>query len=186
MTKFDFFRFFSNDNDSNSTTQAKKQQKQRRGRICRIEQLEEREMLSVTPWSLVDDVFNYVDMGSAAVYTLNTGEFTPPANAQIRDLAVYNDLIARGYVEGNFQWNQDGQITQINIAGKGLTGALDVSGLTALEHLDCSLNDLTSLNVTDNTALTYLNVTSNRLATLDVSTNTALLHLGVSGNELKT
>ena len=48
MTNFDFLRFFGN----NSNTSSKKRvAKQRRGRTCRIEELEGREMLSVTPFS---------------------------------------------------------------------------------------------------------------------------------------
>jgi len=52
MKNFDFFHFFGNNNDSASKMRAKKQ---RQGRSCRIEELEGREMLSVTPWTLVDD-----------------------------------------------------------------------------------------------------------------------------------
>jgi hypothetical protein len=48
MRRFDFgsFDFFSN------TSSKKNADKQRRGRQCRIEELEGREMLSVSPWSL--------------------------------------------------------------------------------------------------------------------------------------
>jgi len=54
MKNFNFFHFFGNNNDSASKQRAKKL---RRGRTCRIEELEGREMLSVTPWTLVDDFF---------------------------------------------------------------------------------------------------------------------------------
>ena len=47
--------FGNSNNDSDSASQMRAQ-KQRRGRICRIEELEGREMLSVTPWALADDV----------------------------------------------------------------------------------------------------------------------------------
>ena len=57
MKNFDFRRIFGNSNDSNSASK-KRVKKQRRGRTCRIEELEGREMLSVTPWTLADDDFN--------------------------------------------------------------------------------------------------------------------------------
>ena len=58
MTNFDFLNFFGNNNASNSVSK-KRAKKQRRGRTCRIEELEGREMLSATPWALVDVAANY-------------------------------------------------------------------------------------------------------------------------------
>jgi len=60
MTKFDFssFNFFGN--NSNNTSK-KRADKQRRGRQCRIEELEGREMLSVSPWTIANDPFDYSD-----------------------------------------------------------------------------------------------------------------------------
>ena len=53
MQNFDFnrFNFFGN----SSTSATKIAAKRRQGRLCRIEELEGREMLSVTPWSLTDN-----------------------------------------------------------------------------------------------------------------------------------
>ena len=48
MTKFDFSRIFG-------TGIPAKSQKHKRGRTCQIEELEGREMLSVSPWTLTDD-----------------------------------------------------------------------------------------------------------------------------------
>jgi hypothetical protein len=57
MTNFDFLRLFGNSNDSNSASK-RRAKKSRQGRTCRIEELEGREMLSVSPWSLANDFFN--------------------------------------------------------------------------------------------------------------------------------
>ena len=51
MRNFDFLRLFNNNSNSNKANQ------QRRGRTCRFEELEGREMLSVSPWSLLDEGF---------------------------------------------------------------------------------------------------------------------------------
>ena len=72
MNTFDFFRFFGNNHDSNSAP--KKRAKKQQGRICRFEELEGREMLSATPWTLVDDVF--------APYDEMSGGHTPPGEFQ--------------------------------------------------------------------------------------------------------
>ncbi len=62
--------------------------------------------------------------------------------------------------------------------------SLDVSGCTALTHLECDYNNLTSLNVSGCTALTELNCYGNELTSLDVSKNTELTDLRCRGNNL--
>ncbi len=61
---------------------------------------------------------------------------------------------------------------------------LDVSHNTALTELLCAGNKLTRLDVSNNTALTELSLKSNQLTSLDVSNNTALTFLSLSGNQL--
>ncbi|MBR6761808.1 MAG: leucine-rich repeat domain-containing protein [Oscillospiraceae bacterium] len=51
-------------------------------------------------------------------------------------------------------------------------------------HLDCSGNQLTSLDVSKNLALTTLYCSDNQLTSLDVSQNAALYDLSCSGNQL--
>ena len=62
--------------------------------------------------------------------------------------------------------------------------SLDVSANTALTELYCLYNQLTSLDVSANTALTELYCLSNQLTSLDVSANTALTVLDCSSNSL--
>ena len=62
--------------------------------------------------------------------------------------------------------------------------SLDVSNNTALTYLSCGVNELTSLDVSQNTALTYLNCQVNQLTSLDVSQNTDLTSLKCYGNSI--
>ncbi|WP_251620739.1 leucine-rich repeat domain-containing protein [Odoribacter lunatus] len=62
--------------------------------------------------------------------------------------------------------------------------SLNVSGCTALTRLVCDNNQLTSLNLNRCTALTTVWCTDNQLTSLDVSKNTALTNLGCSLNQL--
>ena len=62
--------------------------------------------------------------------------------------------------------------------------SLDVSANLALIELNCSYNPLGSLNVSTNTALTKLYCNSNQLISLDVSQNTALTYLHCYNNPL--
>ena len=62
--------------------------------------------------------------------------------------------------------------------------SLDVSKNTALEELRCGSNQLTELDVSNNTALEVLYCGSNQLTELDVSNNTALKWLHCYSNQL--
>ena len=62
--------------------------------------------------------------------------------------------------------------------------SLDFSTNTALNRLYCHYNQLTSLDVSANTALTHLDCDSNQLTSLDVSADTALTYLYCDKNQL--
>ena len=74
-------------------------------------------------------------------------------------------------------------LTNLNCSYNQLT-SLDMSSNTALTEMNCARNDLTSLDVSSNTALTELNCHSNQLTSLDVSNNTALTEMNCAINDL--
>lgn len=63
--------------------------------------------------------------------------------------------------------------------------SLDVTNNSALKILDCWGNQLTSLNVSSCTALTGLSCKINRFTTLDVSNNTKLEYLHYCKGEIE-
>jgi len=64
--------------------------------------------------------------------------------------------------------------------------SLDISNNTALESLYCSNNQLSNLNISNNTALELLYCSDNQLSSLDINNNTALKQLYCSGNQLSS
>ena len=74
-------------------------------------------------------------------------------------------------------------LTDLDCSGNNLT-SLDVSNCKALTYLNCGGNSLTSLDVSNCKALTYLYCSDNSLTSLDVSNCTALTELSCSGNSL--
>jgi len=78
----------------------------------------------------------------------------------------------------------DKRILDFRVTGLGLTGTLDVRGLTSLAVLACGKNRLTSLDVRGLTALTVLACGENRLTSLDVRDNPALTKLSCFNNRL--
>ena len=74
--------------------------------------------------------------------------------------------------------------TSLYIAEKSIANLTGIEHFTALTKLDCSGNNLTSLDVSKNTALTELYCSWNQLTSLDVSKNTALTKLWCNRNQL--
>ncbi len=74
-------------------------------------------------------------------------------------------------------------ITLLNCTLNNLT-SLDVSGLTSLTTLSCTNNNLTSLTVTGCPALTAIYCSTNALTGINVSTNANLSYLYCYGNTI--
>ena len=83
-----------------------------------------------------------------------------------------------------------GDIIELNCRGEIAVGgnrpliALDASGCTALQKLDCAKNQLTALNVQGLTALQELYCNTNQIPELNVQGLTELQKLDCSGNKL--
>ena len=160
--------------------------------------LENREMLSVTPWSLADEVFTYHDEVS------NVAEYMPDAEGQSSPTLTPLAAAPDGYNQQDWDkveaakaingltdaqvgwWKSEGEyrLNGIYATSGGLSGSLDMSGCTALKYLVCDSNQLTSLNVSNCTALEWLRCGYNQLMTLDISANTALTDLRCNSNQL--
>ncbi len=67
------------------------------------------------------------------------------------------------------------------VANRNISSLVGISGFTALTYLDCSSNNLDSLDVSTNN-LKYFNCSSNNLDEIDITANTGLLDLKCSFN----
>ena len=76
------------------------------------------------------------------------------------------------------------ETTDIVVVMRNISNLKGIEYFTALTHLDCSYNQLTSLNVSQNTALTYLDCSSNQLTSLDISQNKRLETFRCHSNQL--
>jgi Leucine-rich repeat (LRR) protein len=79
----------------------------------------------------------------------------------------------------------------INVSGLGISDLTGIEAFVLLDSLDCSLNQIASLNVSANTALTYLNCSGDidyifptLIDSLDVSANSLLTTLICCGSGL--
>ena len=78
----------------------------------------------------------------------------------------------------------EAQTSLLSLSSFSISDLTGIEAFINITHLDCSFNQLTSLDVSLNTALTGLNCYSNQLTSLDVSQNTALINLRCNSNQL--
>ena len=112
------------------------------------------------------------------------------------DGIILNDSVLTGNIN---------TVTSLNVRFQNITDLTGIEDFTALTDLDCSHNQLTSLDVSNNTALftlnckhniltslnvgganslDYLHCYANQLTSLDVSNNTVLTYLSCGDNQL--
>lgn len=110
-------------------------------------------------------------------------------NVNIPDVNFKNYLISNTLINTNN--DTEIQLTEaqsftgtISCTGLNITDLTGIESFTALTHLDCYDNQLTSLNVSQNTALTTLYFDNNLITSIDVTQNVALTKLGFGNNQL--
>lgn len=154
--------------------------------------------------------FEDADWDFADIWQISSGEYPTLKNTQATynpgDIAVINNIIENnglnltladpggfsipGDWTGSVTWSKgmsNKRVTELSIHYREdsiLTGALDVSELTALTDLDCYGNSLTKLNASGCSDLTYLECSRNQLTELDLSGCIALTDLDCSRNQL--
>ena len=116
---------------------------------------------------------------------------TPPEEEKI----VFVDPSFKAYCVENFDINKDGEVslkeaenvTIIDCSNKHTIVSIDeIRFFTNLEELDCSANQLTSLNLDSNYKLKKLNCNNNLLKALDLSNNVELLELHCCTNDIES
>ena len=124
----------------------------------------------------------WIGLEGSGTATIDWGDGTPTETITLSDsLAAYghnySNTIARTIsITGK-------NITRLECSFNQLT-SLDVSRNTTLKQLGCSFNQLTSLNINRNTELAFLSCLHNLLTSLDISRNTELISLSCGNNLL--
>jgi hypothetical protein len=123
---------------------------------------------------------------------LTSATASEETSSVVIDETNFPDETFRGYVSENFDSDADGvlseeeidNVTNISVEKKYISDLTGIEKFTSLTYLDCSENNLTSLDVSQNTALTEIFCCRNKLASLDVSHNTELIDLYCYTNKI--
>jgi hypothetical protein len=75
-------------------------------------------------------------------------------------------------------------VTYLDVSSQNISDLTGIEDFTALTHLYCQLNQITSLDVSQNTVLVELLCHENLLTSLDVSQNIALTYLDFWNNQI--
>lgn len=108
-------------------------------------------------------------------------------NINIPDLNFLNALINSGVdTNGNLEIDslEASNISLLNLRKENISDLTGIEAFINLDSLDCSYNDLTSIDLSKNDHLKYLDVSINKLNSIDISNCTNLLSFIAIGNEL--
>ena len=117
---------------------------------------------------------------------------TAGAQSVYINAANFPDENFRNYVLANFDRDKTKSLSEaeirivkeINVLNKGISNLTGIQHFTNLETLNCTENNLTSLDVSANTELTTLYCSINQLSALDVSKNKKLTTLYCYYNQI--
>ena len=126
--------------------------------------------------------------------TTEDGEKTATCEVTVNDIIDIPDanfkasLIQQHLIDTNndreISISEAENITSINCQGDFIQSLEGIQYFPALRELNCSYNELTTLDLSKNTKLIFLYCTNNNLTTLELSKNTRLQHLACSENNL--
>lgn len=83
-------------------------------------------------------------------------------------------------------FNEDGNVTSIDLEFCDLYGDLDISNFISLTSVNVSENYLASVNVNNCLNLEHIDVSDNSLSTLNINTNPNITFLDFSNNEIES
>ena len=130
-----------------------------------------------TNWKSKDATASYsLDCSAVVQYTL-----IPDVNFEKKLLYLGIDS---GAVDGKVPTAKIAVVTTLDISSSSITNLKGIEDFSALQFLNCTDNQLTSLDVSKNIALTRLYCYSNQLTSLNVSKNTSLVQLTCYSNKL--
>ncbi len=113
-------------------------------------------------------------------------QYTFIPDAGFEQALINQGIDSDGLVNGQVLTSDISGVINLNIQGENIDDLSGIADFIALQKLNCSSNNLSSLDLTANTALKKLTCISNPLTSLDLSHNTLLEYLSIGNTNLTT
>ncbi|WET05007.1 T9SS type A sorting domain-containing protein [Flavobacterium sp. YJ01] len=126
-------------------------------------------LYSNTNWFNAKDNYVVYSVTACTQYTL-----IPDQNFENFLLRAGYDTIYNGLHDGKVETANIKSIKRLDMDLKSIEDLTGIQDFEALNYLDCSDNNLTTIDLSKNLSLTYLDCSSNRLTNIDISKNLAL------------
>jgi Leucine-rich repeat (LRR) protein len=120
---------------------------------------------------------------ATASFSLDCTVYTLIPDAKFEDKLIALGIDKDGK-NGKVATESIATLISLNVSNSSIVDLTGIQNFVALTKLDCSKNQLTTLDVSKNVALTSLSCYYNQLTTLDVSKNVALTNLHCYENKL--
>lgn len=145
---------------------------------------------------MIKRFISFLTMLSMTLILLNGGGIPISVSAAADDIAInetnFPDENFRQYVKDEIDKNKDDvlawderiSVGVIDCKEKSIADFTGIGYFTSLMILDCSKNEITSLDLSKNTELIELYCCNNKLTSLDISKNTVLENLMFKDNQL--
>ncbi|MFV0572318.1 MAG: T9SS type A sorting domain-containing protein [Xanthomarina gelatinilytica] len=123
---------------------------------------------------------NWTDVDATASFSDFCYTLIPDTNFEqaLMDLGLDN------FMDGQVQTSNINGVINLNVSNKNIADLTGIEDFVSLEILDCSNNNLTSLDFSNNFQLFFLDCHANDLTSLNVNNNTNLASLDCSNNQL--
>lgn len=105
------------------------------------------------------------------------------SNSVAMDLS-YNYFKIDSNNDGEIQISEVQNVSRLNVSGSSISDLIGIEYFINLGHLDCSFNQLMSINTSQMVQLGFLDCSNNLLTNLDVSPIVDLYYLNCSNNQL--
>ena len=124
--------------------------------------------------------------GSTEELSIVNGNTSLSYTAEDNTITIYGDVLQLN-CENNVISNikAENNVLEVLKCGNNQMTSLDIANAPALKELNCSKNQLSTLNLSQNNALEQLYCAENQLLTLNVANCANLTHLDFSGNRIK-
>ena len=93
----------------------------------------------------------------------------------------YDDVVDNYVLTENIN-----SVTELDVEDKGISDLTGIEWFASLITINCSYNNLYSIDVSSNQALVEINARNNQISSIDVSNNPLLTHITLHNNEISS